>query len=100
VRVYREVIVPQTTKQELAELTCDVCARVAPYPRDSDPWNKDADQYHVGDVRVRMTTGSRFPDSADETTLSFDVCTTCFTDKLIPWFATFGATPSRKEEWW
>lgn len=86
---------PETTKEVEGPVRCDLCGRTAP-SHDHKPWAEGA--YDVTEPVMSLKTGHSYPEGGSGETLSFDVCPTCFEEKVIPWMASQGATP-RTEDW-
>jgi len=68
---------------------CDVCGKKSDK---KGYWNTGI--YDIEDTTVEMDIGTSFPGDHDVINTSFDICPTCFKDKLIPWLASQGATPT------
>ena len=79
---YKTVDVPASTYQQETTTTCDLCHRMIT----GHSFNKD-------DVTIEYEHGWWYPESKQTETQAFDLCGKCWTDKLVPWFASQGATP-------
>lgn len=75
-------------------LVCDLCGKESkPY---QDDWREG--QYDVNETTIEHRTGSHYPDNWSITTVSVDLCPTCFQTKLIPWLEAQGCQISRRED--
>lgn len=82
------------------ELTCDLCGRAAPSPDDQGrygraPWTDES--YDVDTVLILRESGSNYPEGSSTETESFDVCPDCWKTKVVPWFKSWGATPTIRD---
>ena len=68
------------TREVVVARTCDICK--APMSLHSRP----------ADVSVEMAIRHSDFDGGGRTS-EFDVCAECWDSKVLPWMATFGATP-------
>ena len=90
-RLMKEKTYPERTVEYTAELRCDICGRKAPNPESDHPWV--AAVYGVSDVKVGLHMGTQYPESGSGEDTCFDICPTCFTEKLIPALFALGAAP-------
>lgn len=83
---YKTVRVPAQEQRLLDIVTCDLC-------------NKEIKQdcYHREEVTLEYEHGNFYPEGGSGEALSFDVCSTCFTEKLRPWLESQGAVPTVRE---
>ncbi len=82
--------------EEIVYIECDLCHKRAPNPDGTEnEWLPKSDQYGVATTEIRMETGMRYPDSGDMEVVQFDICPTCFKEKLIPFFAEDGGSLPR-----
>lgn len=82
----KTIDVPATTREVVAKVTCDLCA--------TEITQK---QFEVNEVEVSLKQGSNYPEGGSGDTTSFDLCSKCFAEKLIPWLRAQGAEPATKE---
>ncbi len=78
---------------EIVSITCDLCKRTVK----KDSWGTSGGD-NVAESTVSLKTGSWFPEGGSGDLVKFDICPSCFRDKLIPMLAQMGATPT-KSEW-
>jgi hypothetical protein len=83
---------PASEREEQVGLICDLCGAHSP---DKDGWGSD--QHDVDDVTISREVGTSYPGDYMTTTTCFDLCRDCWTNKLVPWFASQGATPRESE---
>lgn len=84
----KTISVPARTREVVDFVTCDICKQKL----------RRLDMYEVEEPTVYFSEGHRYPDGGAITTIRFDLCKDCFTEKLIPWLLSQGAIP-RTEEW-
>lgn len=74
------------------ELKCDLCGFtvIGGYE-----WPRDI--YEILETEVSMTVGTSYPESHNSVETIFDICPTCFKEKLIPLMALQNAFPRTKE---
>ena len=83
---------PERTVSVECGVICDICKKES-----SKFGGWTFDNFGVEECTVNMRRGSNYPEGSCVTTTSFDICSDCFEDKLIPWLESHGAT-ARKEE--
>lgn len=81
---YTEVIIPARITNEVSHITCDLCKNKIQHKS----------SYDVDEVTVSYRTGRSYPEGGDGTETEFDICNTCFTEKLVPWLIFQGAVPT------
>ena len=85
--------VQKTRDETITEsITCDICKKT--YRGE----NWESEGYSVLETEVRMRTGTSYPEMSSGQETSFDICPTCFVERLIPAMAVFGAIPT-VEDW-
>lgn len=82
-----------TTRQQLIDLSCDICKKKAKHP--SIGWQDG--QYQVNETEIRHRTGDSFPGGGSGHEISVDICPECFQIKLIPWLQDQGCKISKRE---
>lgn len=93
---FEERTVPEHTEECLVERTCDICAVEADRPG-AGQWVASS-HFDVSQTTITLEEGSAYPEGRDTTRMSFDICPTCFKNKLIPFMATHGAKPRTNGE--
>lgn len=89
-RTYKKITIPETTENKLDSIFCDICGE-----------KKTREFYSISDVTVSYKSGFSYPDSGSSREVSYDICSNCFTSKLVPWLESQGATnPQVEEEYW
>ncbi len=88
-----------TTEGEVVvEIRCDLCGQAGNHLRSHAPWA--AGSYDVNETEVKMRTGHSYPEGGSGEEVKYDICPTCFTEKLMPWLASQGANPTRTDWDW
>jgi hypothetical protein len=82
----------EITETVETEVACDLCGVAR---RRETCWEHAA-PYNVSETTIVLEAGTRYPGSGEITRTTFDVCPTCFLDRLMPWLASQGATPHVK----
>ena len=90
-RTYKKIPVPATEREVLDELKCDICKDVAKHHK----WGKG--NYSTNEVKIEWINGMSYPDDCWGNIVSYDMCPTCFQNKLMPWLESQGATPTKTE---
>jgi hypothetical protein len=80
-------MIPEHTQTVTVFETCDLCGDKI----ESEP-------YEVNHVEVRHKKGENYPDCGEGIITFFDICGSCFEQKLVPWLISQGAKP-QVEEW-
>ena len=80
-------IVPAKEYSAVVAITCDMCQC------EIQKQNGNAEE-----VTVAHKIGSSYPEGGSGETVSVDLCSRCFEEKLVPWLKSQGAEP-RTEEW-
>lgn len=83
----KNVPVPATTRQVVELTTCDICKAAITHGT-----------YEVSEIEVRHKSGESYPESGSGTEIEYDICKVCFTNKVVPFLASLGATP-RQTDW-
>jgi hypothetical protein len=78
------------------ERVCDLCGGKAASPEWSQ-WETSS-SYDVSEVHISCEEGSSFPEGRSTEKLFFDVCPTCFHEKVVPWMESQGAKPSKRAD--
>jgi hypothetical protein len=94
---FEETVVPAKTEKRLVERACDICQGKADRPG-TGHWEA-ADTFAISRTTVSFEEGTSFPGDYNTETMSFDICPTCFKDKLVKFFAMFGAKPRNHESY-
>ncbi len=88
-REYKTVEYPARTGEVLVAIHCDICRKV---------FKNNFRGVDAHETTVSLREGYSFPDGRSVTEISFDVCPSCFKEKVIPWFRSMGATETITEE--
>ncbi len=91
---------PESKYEECVEILCDLCGRAARRPdgHDGNVWGKT--QFDVEAVSIGSRRGESYPEGGSTKTKSFDVCVSCFDEKIVPFMASLGAKPTTTESDW
>lgn len=84
----KTIIVPGTTGEIIAFVSCDLCKEKIPTCEDNE----------VNEIKLYHKTGKQRLGIGSGETVEVDICDKCFDEKLIPWLRTQGAEP-HTEEW-
>lgn len=76
------------TREYVTKTTCDMCGSVIP-----QQWAGEID-----DITVERKTGFSSSDGGSGDLVSVDLCSDCFTGKLVPWLESQGVKV-QKTEW-
>jgi hypothetical protein len=78
------------------ERACDMCGAKARSPE----WNQweGSSSYDVSEVHIFCEEGSSFPEGRSTKKVGFDVCPTCFHNKVVPFMEMNGAKPFTRED--
>lgn len=82
-------------KQVLTHRTCDICGSES---YDGSNWSDKT--FGVEEITILRKTGESYPDCGTMTDWSFDLCPSCWTEKLVPWMKEQGAFPEEKDIGW
>jgi hypothetical protein len=80
---------------------CDICraaGSAAVSEESAAEWV--GDYYAVKRTVVRAEEGECYPEGGSTKTTRFDICLSCFNERLIPWFQSQGAEPAVTENDW
>ena len=88
---YKQVHVPATVREKLDVTVCDLCGD------ESDCEWSPGSPFQSNEVDVSYREATHYPDGGFAETTSFDICPTCFTEKLVPWLKSQGAEPTITE---
>ena len=92
--LYEMRTIPSRDEKYIAGVRCDLCGRTA-----KGAWRQwTRGSFDVNEVEISFRDGSQYPEGGSGTKTEFDICPTCFKEKLVPWFTTQGAQP-RVENW-
>ncbi len=92
-KTYKKLISKPREYTAIDTLVCDICKDKAERP-DND-WAGNSG-FRKNKVTVKWVAGNIYPEGDFSKTEAFDICPDCWTDKLVPWMATFGAFPTKK----
>lgn len=82
-------IEPVTTKRVLDKTTCDICHKKI-----------IVDSFEVNTVTVSHKTGSSYPEGGNGDLVEYDICSSCFTERVRPFLSALGASPTESEWDW
>lgn len=80
---YRDVERPAKVERVHTCTTCDICNKKLRL------WS-----YEFEEVEISCKVGSRYPEGGSGTLTEVDLCSDCFEEKLLPWFASQGVKPA------
>ena len=76
-------------------VTCDICKKLY----SNENWDRKS-SYDVLETKVKLKTGSSFPEGGSGEETHFDICPNCFIEKLVPALKELGAEPAVSEWEW
>lgn len=83
---HRKVVqIPAREEERVVKTTCDLCGDEI----------KEPGGYDFDHITVERRSGVAYPDGGQTDYTEFDVCKQCFQDKLVVWFASYGARPRK-----
>lgn len=77
--------IPATVEKVHYKTTCELCGKVI---------RKEA--YSIDEVEIKYRKGEIYPEGGFWNDITVDICLTCFTEKLVPWLESQGATFSNE----
>lgn len=83
----RSVLVPQTWREVVERVTCDMCGAEI----------KGRTYGDAEEIEVKHRTGTSYPEGGSGEETSVDLCGKCFDERLIPWLRAQGAEPLMRE---
>lgn len=89
------------TKEETREVeyieavVCDLCGAKT---SGNKPWAKG--NHDAIEVDVCMRTWKHWPEGGSGEDIQYDICPTCFRERLMPWLLNQGAAPRIKDLGW
>ncbi len=94
-RNFKTRIIPESKRDELDKLICDICKKEAKYP--NHDWAEQNLGHKTLKTEISLEDSNYFPDGGFGEVIKFDICPECFKNKLIPFIESFGAIPTFKE---
>lgn len=86
---YKDVEIPAKVEKLVVRTTCDLCGDDK---RGRNSW-RDSSIYSIDSTRVLHEQGESYPECESKTSTEFDICSSCFETKLVPWLREQGAEP-------
>lgn len=83
----KTIIIPEHTQIVTEFETCDLCGNKLEY-----------ELYEINHVKICHKKGVNYPESGSGVETTFDICGSCFEQKIVPWLVTQGAKP-QIEKW-
>ncbi len=87
--------VPETTREVESHRACDICGKEQ-HPDGVWPEKyalRDG-AFGVLDTEVSIEEGTNYPGDYDVSEIEYDICPTCFKEKLIPWIESHAIAES------
>lgn len=82
--------VPEKTVKEWVKTTCDMC---------KDDIHRPV-AYDIEEIEVSLKVGTNYPEGGSGELIEIDICSKCFTGKLVPFIKSQGAeVKTKKWEW-
>lgn len=84
---YNKVVEIPARKETVVDfITCDLCGEKI-----------EEERHMIDEVEVRHHSGENWPEGGSGTDTSFDICSDCFNNQLVPWLKSKGCSPQVKE---
>jgi hypothetical protein len=80
---YQEYEIPIHIEHRWISTVCDLCG-----DESETAW---APRYSAFEATVSLRDGNSYPEGGSGTKIEYDLCPTCFREKLIPWLESQGA---------
>jgi hypothetical protein len=90
-RFCKEKIIPERKIQSLDKIICDFCKQEIDLKENS---------YHEDRVKIQHKKGYNYPDNGHGEIDYVDMCSNCFSKKLVPWINSQGVQLQTKEWDW
>lgn len=100
-KIFKEVEVPARKEKRVIGVVCDVCKKHYEHALPSGNginWGDINNYFVVAKTSVSYTTGYSYPEGGSGEIQSVDICPKCFSERVVPFFASIGA-PMREEDW-
>lgn len=101
-KTYKEV--PQQPRKQVSTITCDLCRHEWEPSNSSSPkqvyvydFYRIEDIYQDIEVRCSESYSDSYGDGNDAKSHAYDLCASCFVNKLEPWLKIQGASPTIKD---
>jgi len=94
--------VQERTVKTLTGVQCDLCGCWAEnnlWVEYKDSWVNPENSHEVVDVSISMSTRPRYSVEGRYEDWEFDICPTCFNQKLVPWMMSQNAHPQINERY-
>lgn len=86
---YEEEVIPATHVQKHVSTTCDLCGDIT----DND-WSPG---YEQNEAKVAIQEMKAYPEGGWGAEYEYDICPTCFKEKIMPWLKKQGAEPRKRD---
>lgn len=90
-RTTKKITIPAKEEEVLDAVFCDLCGSQKLSRR---LWPNGLVHNNIYNTTVQMEDGYTTHDSGEHLVTSFDICCTCFKEKLMPWAIEQGARPT------
>lgn len=95
VKTYKQQAVPAYDKMMFDKLTCDLCGAKA-----HSEYQWDNGICDVSETTIKYRHGESWPEGGSDTTISVDICPSCFKNKLIPWLESQNVSIREEDSDW
>lgn len=84
----KTVVIPESKRQEVEYTTCDLCGE-----------RITEERFHIDTVTMTWRAGTSYPEGGSGEQEEYDMCSTCWRTKIVPWLNGQGANKPRRIEW-
>ena len=90
-KIYESKTVQKTIRTHI-KTVCDLC-----HDETVDEWEG---RFEIAEVEVKGKFGTSYPEGGRADEYDFDICPTCFKEKILPWLCEQGVDTTPKEIDW
>lgn len=91
---HKKTVHRRFSEEVIEFITCDICKK----KYKGRNWERE--NYSALETEIKLTTGFAYPEGGSGEETIFDICPTCFIDKLIPMLKELEAEPTVIEWDW
>jgi len=89
-KITKKVTRPATEEDVTVGMKCDLCGNLY----------KEEDGYDYCKTKVKLETGTNYGYTGSYDKYKVDLCSVCFSDRLVPWLEEQGCVVQREEDSW
>ncbi len=88
--ITKKVVRPATEEDVVVGMKCDLCGKL---------YSKE-DGYDYCTTKIKLEAGTNYGYTGNYDKYWVDLCSDCFSDKLIPWLQEQGCKIQQKDDTW